>query len=152
MNWLARFALILGLIGAVGSPARPAQSTIKLSVDATDAPRHLIHAKLTIPVKPGPLALFYPKWIPGHHRPAGPIVDVVGLEITGGGKVIAWKRDLIEMYEFHVDVPPDISEIQVTFDYICSPNPSGRTSHASATTELAILEWNEVLLYPESPP
>lgn len=59
---------------------------MQLNVDATDAPRHLLHAQLAIPVKPGPLTLLYPTWIPGHHRPDGPIVDLVGLRIAGEGK------------------------------------------------------------------
>jgi hypothetical protein len=43
-----------------------------LNVDATDAARNIIHSKLTISVKPGPLTLFYPKWIPGEHSPYRP--------------------------------------------------------------------------------
>src|SRR5262245_3695279 len=42
---------------------------IELSVDATDAPRKLYRARLIIPAKPGPLTLFYPKWIQGEHQP-----------------------------------------------------------------------------------
>src|SRR5580704_15821682 len=104
---------MFGLILTLGPYARSAEPIVELHVDATDAPRHLYHARLEIPVKPGPLTLLYPKWIPGHHRPAGPIVDVVGLAITGAGKPLVWKRDLIEMYAFHLDVPPNVSEVQV---------------------------------------
>lgn len=47
-------------------------TTIKLDVDATDAPRKVLHAHLQIPVQPGKLTLVYPKWIPGDHSPQAP--------------------------------------------------------------------------------
>src|SRR5690349_7482437 len=72
--------------------------SIKLDVDATDAPRNVLRARLTIPVTPGPLTLFYPKWIPGEHSPTGTINDMVGLKLSSGGKSIAWRRDDVEMF------------------------------------------------------
>src|SRR6266540_4009360 len=54
---------------------RPAVPPIKLSVDITEAPRKILHARLAIPTKAGPQTLFYPKWIPGEHGPTGPITD-----------------------------------------------------------------------------
>ena len=51
--------------------------TITLAVDASDAPRKMIHAQLRIPAKPGTLTLYYPKWIPGEHGPTGPITDLM---------------------------------------------------------------------------
>src|SRR5882762_4372981 len=67
--------------------------SIKLNVDATDAARNVLRTTLTIPVKPGPLTLFYPKWIPGEHSPTGPINDMAGLRLSGNGKSIPWQRD-----------------------------------------------------------
>ena len=64
--------------------------SIKLNVDASDAATNVLRTTLTIPVKPGPLTLFYPKWIPGEHSPTGPINDLVGLKITANGKSIPW--------------------------------------------------------------
>jgi len=52
--------------------AKPAPPRITLSVDATEAPRKILHARLTIPATPGVLTLDYPKWIPGEHGPTGP--------------------------------------------------------------------------------
>src|SRR4029078_7580692 len=69
------------------------RSVIELKVDAHDAPRRLLHAKLTIPAKPGPMTLVYPKWIQGEHGPNGPINDLAGLRITAGEKNIPWQRD-----------------------------------------------------------
>jgi len=42
-------------------------------LDARQASRGLMFAHLTIPVRPGPLTLVYPKWIPGEHGPTGPL-------------------------------------------------------------------------------
>src|SRR6516164_8281959 len=55
---------------------------IQLRVDASEAPRRIYHAQLTIPAAPGPLTLAYPKWIPGEHAPTGPITDLAGLTFS----------------------------------------------------------------------
>ena len=63
-------------------------------MDATDAPRRLLHAHLVIPAHPGPITLQYPRWIPGEHAPSGPIVNLSGLRMTaaenpgGGGRPV----------------------------------------------------------------
>src|ERR1700750_883762 len=85
---------------------------IKVAVDATDAPRHILHSRVTMPAKPGPMTIVYPKWIPGEHGPTGPIIDVAGLKFTATGKMIPWTRDLNDMYAFHVNVPEGVSEIE----------------------------------------
>lgn len=125
---------------------------MKLRVDLTDAPRHILHASMTIPAKPGPMTLLYPEWIPGEHGPTGPIVDLVGLKITAAGKNVPWSRDAVNMYAFHVAVPEGATALDVVFDFITPPEAAGFTSGASATTELAVLNWNQVLLYPQGTP
>ena len=125
---------------------------IKLHVDATDAPRRMFHVRLTIPAKPGPMTLLYPEWIPGEHGPTGPITDLAGLKITAGGQTVPWKRDSANMYAFHVTVPAGASALDVVFDQISPPETSGFSSGASATSELAVLSWNQFLLYPEGTP
>ena len=115
--------------------------SIKLNVDATNAARNMLRSTLSIPVKPGPLTLFYPKWIPGEHSPTGTINDLVGLEINANGKSIPWKRDDVEMFAFHCDVPVDVSSIEVTFDDVSQPG-------TTMTARLARLKWNRVVLYP----
>lgn len=124
------------------SPLLNAQ--MKLRVDITDAPRHILHASMAIPAKPGPMTLLYPEWIPGEHAPSGPVIDLVGLKISAAGKSVAWSRDAVNMYAFHVNVPEGASALDVTFDFISPPDAAGFTSGASATTELAVLNWNQV--------
>src|ERR1043165_9983559 len=77
---------------------------ISLRLDASEAPRKIYHAQLTIPAVPGPMTLFYPKWLPGEHAPTGPITDLAGLRITSGGQTVVWKRDSVEMFAFHINV------------------------------------------------
>src|SRR5690349_11456854 len=126
-----------------------AQDVVKLQVDATDAPRRIFHVRMTIPAKPGPMTLLYPEWIPGEHAPTGPIVNLVGLKIQSGGAIVPWKRDSVTLYAFHLDAPAGTTELEVAFDYISSPAPDGFTAGATATSQLAVLNWNLVLLYPQ---
>jgi predicted metalloprotease with PDZ domain len=125
---------------------------IKLNVDATDAPRRLIHATMQFPVKPGPLSLLYPQWIPGEHGPTGPITDLVGIKVSAAGKSIPWRRDSVNVYEFHIDVPPAVSTLDVEIEYILPPESGGFSSGSSTTTQLAVLSWNQFLLYPKNTP
>src|SRR5689334_19596037 len=137
----------LALVGLCAS--LHAQTPVKLRVDATDAPRRLFHVQMNMPAKPGPMTLLYPKWIPGEHAPTGPIANLVGLKIQGGGRTIAWRRDSVNMFAFHIDVPSGVSSLDVVFDFIAPPDAEGFSSGASTTTELAVINWNQVLLYPE---
>lgn len=140
---------ILLLAALSGIPARAQEPAIKLRVDATDAARRLIHARMSIPARPGPMTLLYPEWIPGEHAPTGPITNLVGLVIRGGEVALAWKRDSVNMYAFHVEVPAGVSTLEVSFDFISPPEAPGFSSGSSITTELAVLSWNQLVLFPE---
>ena len=123
--------------------------TVTVAVDAREAPRRILHAKLTIPTAPGHLRLVYPKWIPGEHGPTGPITDIAGLAIEAAGRPIPWHRDPLEMYAFEVDVPDGASEIHVAVDFLL-PTESGQFSAGPSSTErLVVLSWNTVVLYPD---
>ena len=136
-------ALILAAIPAL------AQTPIALHVDASDAPRRVFHVRESLTVKPGPMTLLYPQWIPGEHMPDGPIVQMVGLHFTAGGQTVAWKRDSDNMFAVHLDVPAGASTLDVAFDFLSPPDSPGFTSGSSATTELAVLNWNQFILYPQ---
>lgn len=125
------------------TPSRP----IKLMVDATQAPQKILHATEEISVTPGQVTLVYPKWIPGEHGPTGPITDFTGLEFFGAGKRLPWRRDLVEMYSFHLDVPQGVTALEAKFDLLMPAPPEGFSSGASATTQLLVLSWNQVVLY-----
>jgi predicted metalloprotease with PDZ domain len=141
------------LVVALFAPLVAAQdATIRLQVDATDAPRRLYHVHMTMPVKAGPMTLLYPQWIPGEHSPTGPITDLVGLKIQAGGQAIPWKRDSVNQYAFHITVPSGTTSLDVVFDFIAAPETGGFSSGGSTTTELAVMNWNQLLLYPEGTP
>jgi len=129
-------------------PILAAAQSMQLSVDLSDAPRNIYHSRLTIPVKPGSLTLVYPKWIPGNHRPSGPITNVTGLKMEAAGQTLVWQRDPVDMYAFHVDVPAGASELQVSLDTVTDDGSAG-ASGPSATTNVLDLNWNQVLLYPQ---
>jgi predicted metalloprotease with PDZ domain len=125
---------------------------IRLNVDASEAPRRLIHATMQFPVKPGPFSLLYPKWIPGEHGPTGPIEDLTGLKITANGQPVTWRRDDVNMFEFHLTVPAGVSRLDVAVEYILPPESGGFSSGGSSTSQLAVLSWNQFLLYPKDTP
>jgi predicted metalloprotease with PDZ domain len=131
--------------------SQSAQNSTHLDVDLREAPKHIFHAKLTLPVKTGPLTLVYPKWIPGEHSPTGPVVDLVGLKITAAGKEILWRRDDVDMYAFHIDVPAGADTLDCTYDYLSPAEPTGSRERPSSTAKLAVLNWYMVTLYPLGP-
>ncbi|MGD0696080.1 MAG: M61 family peptidase [Terriglobia bacterium] len=147
----ARFRLSLILVMLVASSASwlNAQSrpTITLTVDATQAPEKIIRTRMVMPAKPGPLTLYYPKWIPGEHEPTGPVGNVAGLKFTANGKTIPWRRDLLDVFTFHVDVPQGADSLEAEFEYL-EPPSGGFSAGASATDKLVVVSWNQDLFYP----
>jgi predicted metalloprotease with PDZ domain len=147
MKLPSRSVLLLVVLAAPLS-LRAAEGPITLEVDAREAPRKIFHARVSIPAAPGPLALAYPKWIPGEHGPTGPIADLAGLKISAGGETLAWSRDPVDMYLFRVNVPVGAQRIEVALDYLSPAGAGGFSSGSSATANLAVISWNQVLLYP----
>ncbi len=117
-------------------------------MDLTDAPRKIIHAKLTFPVQPGPLTLVLPQWIPGEHGPTGPIDNFAGLIFTANGQNVPWRRDSVNMFAFQLDVPAGTTALEAKADFLATAAASGFSAGASTSANLCLLSWNEVLLYP----
>lgn len=141
--WLAVAATAM-----CGSAAgQDAGKAVKLEVDLREAPRRVYHAKMTFPVKPGPLTLVYPKWIPGEHAPNGPIVDVTGVKFSANRNEVRWQRDPGDMYAFECTVPTGAETLDVQMDYLLPQEPSG-ANVPSASAQLAVLPWNLVVFYP----
>ncbi len=147
---MRRFVVPLLLAISIGrSAANPnTASTIHLTVDLSDAPRNIFHSVLTLAASPGEMTLAYPQWIPGNHRPSGPIGNLTGLHFTAGGQELIWHRDPIDMYAFHVTVPAGTKEVEATFDLISTDSAGGGGNAASSN--LLDLNWNQVVLYPQS--
>ncbi len=145
---LSALALALALCGgALAQGGRGAQA-VRLSVDATEAPRKLFRATEIIPASPGPLTLYYPEWIPGEHGPTGPIINLSGLKFTAAGKTLQWRRDPVDMYAFHIEVPQGASSVEVNLEFLAPTFAGGFSGGSSTTAHLAMVTWNWVLLYP----
>lgn len=124
--------------------------TVTISVDATTAPRKIFHATLKIPATPGDLTLYYPKWIPGEHAPDGPVIDLAGLKFSANGKTLKWRRDLLDGFTLHVEVPTGETEVNAELDFLSPATfEGGFSAGSSATDKLAVISWNQVLLYPK---
>src|SRR5690348_3840566 len=146
----ALVAVAAVLIFSLPSLAQPKAPSITLAVDATEAPRKIFHAKLTIPATAGTLTLYYPKWIPGEHAPDGPVVDLAGLKFSASGKALKWRRDLLDGFTLHVEVPAGVSEVDTELDFLSPATfEGGFSAGSSATDKLAVISWNQVLLYPK---
>src|SRR5205807_1906435 len=131
-----RYYMVAGFLffGFVANlSAQPASNRpIELSVDASEAPRRLLHATMKIPVNPGPLTLYYPKWIQGEHSPNGPINDLSGLKLKAGGKSLSWRRDDLDLFAFHCVIPAGVDTLEVSLDYLGAAKDAGSGLGSSA--------------------
>ena len=129
-------------------------AAITLAADLTDAPRRILHASEIIPVHPGPMTLVYPKWIPGEHAPDGPIQDQAGFIITTApenGKPaerVTGARDPPDMFVYHLTAPAGTTALHIKMDFLATAAASGYSAGASTSASLALLSWNELLVYP----
>lgn len=139
---------VVALVWLSSLPALSAAQAIRLHVDLSDAPRNIYHAHLQIPAHAGEMSLVFPKWIPGNHRPSGPIAALTGIHMEAAGQPLSWQRDDVEMYEFHVPVPAGVTAIDVSLDAITSQDSAGGGGPA-ASSNLLDLNWNAVVLYPK---
>jgi predicted metalloprotease with PDZ domain len=121
--------------------------TIQLTVDASDVTRGIFKIRQHVPVTgPGDFVLLYPKWLPGHHSPSGQINKVAGFKASANGRELQWKRDTLDVYAFHVDVPAGVNAIDVEFQYVSpTDNNQGRIV---ATPDMASIQWIANSLYP----
>ncbi len=152
--WAARAlgVFTVALLSFAPARAQNASNPIRLSVDLQEAARRIFHVHLAVPAKPGPLTLLYPKWIPGEHAPDGPIEQLVGFKFSAGGKSIPWRRDDVELYAIHLEVPAGADGIEATYDYLSPIEGDGYSAGPTSDPVLAVLEWNIVVLYPSGAP
>jgi predicted metalloprotease with PDZ domain len=146
MRWNRRVfcsAAIFTLLSTAFASAQSQKAPIQITADLSDAPRKLFHAEVDLPVTAGPLSLTTPKWIPGDHRPTGPVDNIVGVVFTANGQPLAWRRDDVDLYQFHLTIPPGVTTLHAHLDCIILSNVSQK---------LAFLEWDKVMLYPANTP
>lgn len=120
--------------------------TIRLHVDATNTAQRIFSVRATIPAAPGPLTLLFPEWLPANHAPRGPIDKLGGLVVSAGGQRLAWRRDPVEVFAFHVDVPAGAAAVDLEYQFL-SPT-AGDQGRIVVTPDMLNLQWNAVVLYP----
>jgi predicted metalloprotease with PDZ domain len=125
----------------------PYPGVIALDVDASDVVRGIFRVRERIPVAaPGPLTLLYPEWHPGKHAPRGPINLLTGLTVRADGTVLPWRRDPLNVYAFHLEVPAGANELELEFQFV-SPTQTNQ-GRIAVTREMLNLQWEVALLYP----
>jgi predicted metalloprotease with PDZ domain len=144
-------ALALSLVfpARAGVPApvdQPYPGTIVLNVDATNLSQQIFRMRMTIPVKPGPLTMLYPQWLPANHGPNGPLTQLAGLKFTANGKPVEWTRDPVNVFAFHVTVPEGVAALDAEYQFL-SPLDPGQ-GRIVMTEDLLGLQWPSVTLYP----
>lgn len=127
------------LLAIAIAPALAQVAPIQIVADLSDAPRKLYHAEIDLPVTAGPLTLTTPQWIPGNHRPTGPVDSITGVVFTANGQPIQWRRDDVDLFQFHLVVPKGVTTIHAHLDCIVTDRVSQK---------MAVLEWERLLLYP----
>lgn len=149
----ALVALLALAAAAAAQPARPATplttpypGEIALRVDATDLDRKILRVQQTLPVRPGPLTLYLPRWLPGQHATTGEITAMAGLQIRARGRTVAWERDPVDPFAFRVVVPAGADTLDIEFQHL-SP-VSAASGRVVVTRRMLNLQWQAVLLYP----
>ena len=123
-----------------------APGAIAVEVDATNLGQRIFRVKQSIPVQAGPLTLLYPQWLPGNPAPRGPIDKIAGITFTANGQKLAWKRNPLNVYAFHLDIPQGVATLVAQYDYLTPTD--GSQGRVVMTPSMLNLQWNAVLLYP----
>ncbi len=125
---------------------QPYPGEIRLSVDASDVSRNIVHVRESVSGIGADPVLFYPKWLPGTHAPEGPIDRLAGLRITANGGAVAWTRDPADVFAFRVHPPRGAQRLDIEFTYLAPTNPA--VGDMESSREILMIEWNELVLYP----
>jgi len=120
------------------------KGSMTLRVDATDTIHKIFRVTQTIPVqKPGAMVLLYPQWETASHSATLEAAPLAGLEIKGGGRVLAWRRDPADPFAFHIVVPAGVRQLDIAFQVLPAMNGPKPMSAA-----MLMLQWQKVALYP----
>ena len=131
------------------SISAPQAADLVVRVDAREIAHKRVHTELRLAVKPGPLTLVYAKWMPGEHGPNGPLESMIGLDIKANGARLAWTRDPMDMYALRVTVPRGVDHLDVSMESGLATKDGGFTSAPTSSAELAVVSWNQFLLFPK---
>ena len=119
---------------------------ITLTADLRDVARRVVRVQETLPVRPGPLVLLYPEWVPGSHNALNTADRLSGLAVTGAGRRVAWRRDPVRPHAFHVDVPDGVTSLDIRFEALTPTD--AKQGRVTITDAIAHLQWQSAVLYP----
>jgi predicted metalloprotease with PDZ domain len=146
-NSLVRLVVLLCLL-CLTIPSRlraqNGSTAMILVVDETQAARRIAFVHEEIAVSAGPLALAYPKWIPGEHGPTGPLQQVAAIHLRTAQTsraTLPWMRDPDDISTIHLEVPSGTTRITLDFDVLLENTISDHQ---------LLLAWNAVVLYPRA--
>jgi predicted metalloprotease with PDZ domain len=141
LTWLLGAVAFIACIADANAqaPAGPVALTVRLP----NPGQKLLFVDEVMPVKPGPLTLYYPKWIPGDHTPDGEIEKILGLEFTAGGKRLEWHRDELDKFTFLLTIPAGADRLDIHFQF---------PARDRITVNLMDLTWDNVALYQAGSP
>ena len=114
---------------------------IKLDVDATDIGRNIIRVVEELPATD---LVRFPKWMPGDHAPDGPLRNAIMFHAFADGKEIKWRRDGVDLYDIHLDIPQGAQRLRLEFI-------DGEAIGDVATSLLGRIKWGHAIFLPKGP-
>jgi predicted metalloprotease with PDZ domain len=125
----------------------PYPGMMTLDIDATDTERGIFTVKETLTVAGGGhMVLLFPKWLPGAHSPRGELDKLAGVRISSGGKRIAWTRDPVDVFAYHIDVPQGAKALDIDLQFISATK--GDQGSIVMSPAMLRLQPNSMSLYP----
>lgn len=139
---------------AVPAVAAPPHTGIRLEVDARELDDDLLRSRCILTVAPGPLALCFPKWVPGAHAPCGRIDNLATIILrTATGALVPWRRDARDPWRLELTVPPETAILDCELAYIANqPDPNSEGTDVRRAGKVALINWNNCVLVPEGRP
>ncbi len=157
--WARLACLTLGLMTATAStvaqmavPTEAARNTpfvgaMRLNVDASQTRHGVVEVRQNLPVHAGRNTLYFPRFLPGTHGPYGAVHRLAGLTLRAGGSNLAWQRDTVDTFAFHVDIPAGATTLDIEFQYLM-PDRALEGDSGVMTQRFVSLPWSQLLLYP----
>ena len=114
----------------IPAPAdQPYPGTIVMKVDASNTAQNIVRIQQTIPARPGKMTLLFPQWVTAQHGPTGALNQFAGFKASANGKPLSWRRDNVNVFAFHLDVPAGVQAIEVEYQHLAPTEAAqGRTS------------------------
>lgn len=131
----------------IPAPAdQPYPGTIVMKVDASNTAQNIMRIQQTIPARPGKMTLLFPQWVTAQHGPTGALNQFAGFKASANGKPLSWRRDNVNVFAFHLDVPAGAKAIEVEYQHLAPTEAAqGRTS---VTPDMLGIQWQSMTVYP----